>query len=85
MAGELDSIVADVAGERYAKRGVTAFRRGGTVVIVKDGFARAMVAWVGGERFVITCEDGDAWQAEEVTREDVAMVACMTYESIAYA
>lgn len=85
MSNELQSIVDDIASERYASRGVTAFRNGGFVAIVKGGQVRATFVWIGVDAFVETWEyDAGDWRAEVRTRDEVAMCGSMCAESLAF-
>lgn len=82
----LDEVVEVIADARYASRGVTAFRRGGSAVIVKGGQVRATIAWIGEDAFVVTWEyDVNDWRAERIEQDEVGVRASMCAESLAFA
>ncbi len=66
----LDKIVA--FGSEFVAFGFTATRQGGVVRLVRDGFARVIVSWIGGDKFVVAWEsDEDEWACEFVVRAEV--------------
>lgn len=84
---EIESIVANVNGDaRFGTRGITAFAEGSGAKVVRDGRVIVVVAWIGGDEFVVSNEyEGEKWVANVAQRGEVELDVAMTVDALAFA